>query len=233
MASIADHTNAPAIPMIPASVNELKMLPTICITFSSCDLYASPKANTNTIHRTSESADSSTRIVLLLSCICSNCTSGITTAEEVPPRIAPSVNAVKGGIFTSNHAINPTTIVVTKKLPSVNAIVPFIAARIALIRRSNPPWKRINANVTVVKTSVSTPNASAFTKPSMGPMTRPIIMSSSTSGIRFFSNRPVKRCETKTNNPINITNSVDFILPISPSLTFHHLFIRCTLTIKT
>jgi hypothetical protein len=74
---------------------------------------------------TSLKADSRMRMVLLLFEIFSCLTSGITTADEVPPIIAPNIKATRGSKSRNNQAKNPITISVAKKLRNVSKDVPL------------------------------------------------------------------------------------------------------------
>ena len=72
--------------------------------------------------------------------------------------------------------------------------------------------------VMVVKTWATGPKSSGWTHPKTGPMTKPMIISSNTSGMRFLLKISVKRCAAKMSNPI-VAITKGFIS--QPSFGFH------------
>ena len=108
---------------------------------------------------------------------------GMTTADEVPPRIAPSMQ----DSINENPAMKcMTTIqipVMRTKLSAVIAIVPLMDFfRVSMVMCS-PPSNRMIASVTWVKSGPTTPKAEGETRPMNGPMMIPMAIRKSTSGI--------------------------------------------------
>ena len=179
---ILDHTKAAANPSKPASTNEEKILPTTAPTFTLPICMACMKARVNTIQSTSVAADSKTNTVLDSSPMSRILTKGITTAEEVPPRMAPKVSELNKDI--SKIIPTPATSSIdTKKQTIVKLIVLFHEERITLIDNEVPPSKRITTKVIATKTGPLTPKLSTLTKLKTGPNKSPTIIRNNTSGI--------------------------------------------------
>ena len=189
------------MPMTVARIKEERISPITLPTFIDPERMACIKAQVNTIHNTSLKADSSMRMVPPFSLIFNCLTSGITTADEVPPTMAPNIRLVKKLTLTINPK-SATTIIVIKKLINVSFMVP----RMEFSNVSKFSWvplsKRMMTKVIVVNTLATEPRSDGFTKPKTGPMNNPMIISNSTSGMRFRLKISVKRCAAKMSRPI-------------------------------
>ena len=142
------------------------------------------KANVNPIQSTSVAADSSTSTVRASSPMSNMRTKGITTADEVPPRIAPS-NIASSHPMPKHSPTTETMISDRKKQQSVNVIVLFHEERITLIESEVPPSNRMTTSVTATKTGPPMPRLSTFIRLKTGPSKSPMTISSNTSGIFF------------------------------------------------
>ena len=141
---------------------------------------------------TSVSADSSTIIVPAGSPTLSPLTIGMTTAEEVPARMAPRVSPLSQG---SPSETMPTTVNATRvarKVTIVRERVGPTARRSTSMLRLVPLSSRMAIRVSVVITGPTLPKSSGPRNPVMGPISRPTRISRRTSGRRVRSNSAVK-----------------------------------------
>ena len=128
-------------------------------------------------------------------------TIGMTTADEVPPKMAPNTKPVRMSNFSITMPKRATTIMVTKKLIAVSLMVPLMEVIKVLKFNSVPLSNRMMTRVMVVNTLATDPNDSGFTQCSTGPMTKPMAISINTSGMRLRLKISVKRCAAKINKP--------------------------------
>ena len=91
--------------------------------------------------------------------------------------------------------------VMITKLATVIAVVPamdFFKVSMVMCR---PPSKRMIASVTCVKSGPTTPNSAGETRPSRGPITIPMAMRKSTSGILVSVNNRERIFPVKIKRP--------------------------------
>ena len=154
-----DHNTAPAKPKIPAKTKDERMLPITVPIFTLPLLSPSKKAKENTIHNTSVPADSKIKTVRVLSVSCKFLTKGMTTAEDVPPKMAPN----KRALIISMPKAMPTKAarnMATKKPANDKDMVCFQAECKTCKESEVPLSKRITTKVTATNTEPPTPKLS-------------------------------------------------------------------------
>jgi len=207
----ADHRNPLNKPKVIAKTNDFHILDrTIPTDTTPCDI-PSNRARPTTRHRTSLSADSSikTEEHFSPSFICF--TMGMTTAEEVPPTIAPINTELNTSIESSQRETKEVMITVITKLSRVSNVAEPMAFFTSLKLRPDPLSNRITISVMVVKTLPSLPKKSLVIIPLTGPMMIPIKSSNNTFGILVLSNSSLKTCDRKMSNPKAIIVILIFI----------------------
>jgi hypothetical protein len=124
-------------------------------------------------------------------------TIGITTAEEVPPIMAPTKTELRGLSLKKNLVIKDAITIVMTKFRTVSRVAEPIALLISLIFSPEPLSKRITIRVIVVKTLPIFPKKSFVIKPLTGPIIIPIRSKRRTFGIFVLLNSSLNACEEK------------------------------------
>ena len=139
---------------------------------------------------------------------------GITTAEDVPPRITPS--KIEGNSSSSSIAnpMAPTmSAVKTKHSVASRPVVPSDLPSVVIFSEV-PLSNRITTNAIVAMSEPILPKSSGVTMPRMGPIKIPTSISTSTSGILVLRNCNDKKCAKNTIRPM--TNMVvDIAFPLT------------------
>src|SRR3990172_4222424 len=173
-------SNQPMPPSTPMTAAKNKAAATLPITLPGsippC-VCTCKMAKTPTIHKTSVNADSSTKTVAGLSDKCREFTIGMTTADEVPPNVTPS--------RTAGNNDNPSMAKPTP--PTINAV----------------NAKQVNVSTPVVANELLiVPKSSSMTMPSMGPITMPTSINTSTSGMLVLLNCRDRKWAKNTISPM-------------------------------
>ena len=196
-----DQKMEPMTPMNDANRNEEKTCPKMIPTRISPYLYDSKIANVTTMHKIALNADSRISMVLLFSPMLICFTNGIATADEEPPKAAPSIKLIPGFMPKTSHPNNPMATKVKMKFTIVKVTVSLMESANVLNDNSVP---LSNSRIT----SVSCPNTlpmvlsfSASTSFNNGPMMMPINISNNTSGILFLLKISANQCAANTNVP--------------------------------
>ena len=127
---------------------------------------------------------------------------GITTAEDVPARIAPRSSADRSGMPSASIATAVTMAPVAIKQPNVN--LPVVPSDFSMTssRRDVPLSKSITTRAMVANTGPTLPKSAGLTQPINGPASSPITIKSSTSGMFVRRNSTARKCETKISRPM-------------------------------
>ncbi len=109
-------------------------------------------------------------------------TIGITTAEEVLPRVIPSIAAANGVNDKKSMLVMATITAVKKKHES--ASIPVLPNDLPRTLKSNdvPPSNRITTNAIVAISEPTLPKSAGVTIPNKGPITMPTTVRIKTSG---------------------------------------------------
>jgi hypothetical protein len=161
---------------------------------------------TRTMPKTSEMADSTTSVDLVISLIFKPRTMGTTTAGDIIPKTAPIYKAGSGACCSTKYRSENVTPAVIKNVYIDNKTQSLSVLRRVSNVRWLPPSKSIRANAIALNIEPKFPKLDSSTKLNpVGPITIPIKISGSTSGTLVRSNRAVKKCATKTNKPTDNT----------------------------
>ncbi len=192
----------PTTPITAANTSAASTLPTTLPAATSPCVMICSMANTPTMHSTSVRADSSTSTVAGFSASFSALTMGITTADEVPPSVRPSNRAGSRSRPSVSMPITAMTMAVMEKQAKVSRpVVP--ADRPSTLRSSEVPLSnRITTSAMVASRVPTLPKSAGDTMPSTGPITMPISISTSTSGMLVRLNCSDRKCAKNTIRPM-------------------------------
>ncbi len=208
LSSTIDQNIEPKKPMSDANKNEENTCPKMMPILNSPYLYDSNIAKATTIHKIALNADSRISIVLLFSPMLICFTKGIATAEEEPPKAAPSMKLMPGFMPNTSHPNMPMATNVTMKFTIVRVTVFLMESANVLNDNSVPLSKSNVTSVSCPKTLPIELNLSASTNLRRGPMTMPMNISINTSGILFLLNISANQCAANTKVPnVNISNA--------------------------
>ena len=187
------QTVPPKTPSIAAKRNDFHICESTPPILISPTCIPSRNARPTTRQSTSLSTDSRYRITWLFSPILSCLTIGITTAEEVPPTIAPRKTELIQSRRPRKLASSVAMAALPRKLNSVikvaEPILRFNSENFRLI----PLSKRMIMRVRVVNTLPTCPKKETSTMPVTGPSIIPMIRSNRTLGIFVLLNSSLKR----------------------------------------
>lgn len=157
------------------------------------------------MHSTSVSADSSTSTVVVSSPSRSCLTIGMTTADEVPPRVAPVASA--RGHERSSAAVLTTETMATVT-PNERPLSTSVerADRISeAAPRDSPLSKRMMVSAIVLAAAPAFPKSSGTAVAVAGPRRIPTAISSRTSGTRVCLKTTMKRLAASRAAPMTRT----------------------------
>jgi hypothetical protein len=117
---------------------------------------------------------------------------GITTAAEVPPKAAPKNKLCSQSSFSIKFPMNTPISITAPKLKIVIRDAPKSAFLRTLSSSPIPLSNKMAIRVIVVKTVPSLPRSCGEINLSIGPMSKPINISSNTLGIRVLEKRALK-----------------------------------------
>ena len=144
------------------------------------------------IQSTSVAADSSNRVVFVVGSISKTLVIGTTTAEDVPPKITPSIKLERKFKSKKLNEKKVTMTVVTIKLARVKK--PEVLNELIRTLKFNeqPLSKSMTTKAIVVITSPIFPKSEGETILKTGPITIPKIIRINTSGIKVFLKTKLK-----------------------------------------
>ena len=196
------NSSATAHPIAAAQPNEPPTAEATSSGLVSPETCAARNAPASTIARTSVRADSSTRAVPASCSSPSCCTIGMTTADEVPPSTAPSERARLQGRPSARWPQAANTPEVIRNASTVRRDVVAIEPRSAARDRDRPLSKSRTVRAMVLRAAPALPKSAGRTAWVAGPRSRPITMSSSTSGMCVRRKRATKRPAASSSRPM-------------------------------
>ena len=176
------NTIAATAPMRAARISDARMPPAIAIGASVPWPTALMNAIATMMLSTSVSADSRMSTVAGTVPIGNCLTIGITTADDVPPSMAPMAHANSHGRPTPKCATPATITIVAMNVSSVTIDVALIDCVSARSSSDIPLSKRMTTSATLLITPPTLPKSSTLMKPKTGPARMPSRISDSTSG---------------------------------------------------
>ena len=133
-------------------------------------------------------------------CIC--LTIGMTTAEAVPPNIQPNIMLMIGPKSKTNHPTSQTATADSTKFKAVSFKAPPNESFKALNLNCVPLSNRMVTKVMPENKLPALPKLSGESQWKTGPMSRPMIMRNSTSGMRLRLKISLNRCAVKMSRPM-------------------------------
>ena len=153
------------------------------------------------MHKIALNADSRINMVLLFSPMLICFTRGIATADDEPPNADPSMKLMPGFMPSASQPNNPTAVMVNMKFTMVSDTVSLMESANVLKDNSVPLSNKRITSVSCPKMFPMVLSFSASTIFNNGPITMPINISNTTSGILFLLKISANQCAANTNVP--------------------------------
>ena len=195
----------PANPITVAKMKEEKMLPKIMPNSTCCDLMASSSAKASTMLNTLPMAASKMSMMAGFSDMRICLTMGMTTADAVPPNMQPKIMLMTGSSSKTSQPTNQMAMAERMKFNAVSFNAPLKESFNALNLSCVPLSNRMVTKVMPENRLPALPRLSGETQWNTGPMSRPMMMRNSTSGMRLRLKISLKRWAVKIPSPAFIT----------------------------